>query len=406
MSSEARELARRIVEDIAASHAATAPTAPAAATSDPATDEDHQVVDPEPAAPMSPARAAARRIVDEVFAAPPVPSTDASSPAAETLAEEPPPVPAAETLAEEPPPVLAAETLAEESPPVPGAGALAEDPLPVPAADEPSTEAPLAEGPATVPATTTGTPPDHVVVDVTDEAVLQTPADAEPSVGEVGSEAAVRPDPMAVAARIVEDVLAAQRAAADAPAARDAELAPTEVARGFEPDALPPDALPPAALPPDEADADGPSWLEVSDEPVEPAHEDGPPPVPPEALAGHRVAPAPDNPPEPGSEPAAASAPQPTPETTAESIPEPVPEPTAERPPEPAAERPAEPTADPDAQPIPEVRPLDEEPTVALEFEEPSRAGRWLLMTVIGALGLAVLFPLAVAAIRQVLSMS
>jgi hypothetical protein len=36
----------------------------------------------------------------------------------------------------------------------------------------------------------------------------------------------------------------------------------------------------------------------------------------------------------------------------------------------------------------------------------PSRTGRWLLATILGAIALALLFPLAVAALRQVLALS
>ncbi len=377
MSSEARELARRIVEDVAASYSVP-PTAPAC---DPPADADDPDVAPEPVAPVSSARATARRIVDAVFAA--APSTDVTSSAAD------------ERPSEDPDPVLATDepghrsVLASGETDPTGDATIPEELFAThPAAKrepEGPSEADAPDGPADrersadvapsnpMPGAPTGPPPGDVVVDITDEAILETPAVAELPAGADGTDAAARPDPTVVAARIVEDVLAAQRAAdgaqmSDATASPEEPLDPgiaepavseeplgSDVAEPVATEATfaPPAAergIGPAAFPPGEVDVSEPGWLEVSDEHVEPAYQDGPPPVPPKALAG-------DQRPS-GTEPAA------------------------------------------------EVRPLDEELTVALEFEEPSRAGRWLLMTVIGAIGLAVLFPLAVAAIRQLLSMS
>jgi hypothetical protein len=51
---------------------------------------------------------------------------------------------------------------------------------------------------------------------------------------------------------------------------------------------------------------------------------------------------------------------------------------------------------------------IHDEPTTALEREErpPRRTGRWLLATILGAITLALLFPLTVAAVRALISLS
>jgi hypothetical protein len=51
---------------------------------------------------------------------------------------------------------------------------------------------------------------------------------------------------------------------------------------------------------------------------------------------------------------------------------------------------------------------IHDEPTAVLEQEErpPRRTGRWLLATILGAITLALLFPLTVAAVRALISLS
>ncbi len=77
-------------------------------------------------------------------------------------------------------------------------------------------------------------------------------------------------------------------------------------------------------------------------------------------------------------------------------------------PPPPPAEALA--AAGPVSRPVEDARlaaqPLEDEETRFVELDGPPRTGRWLLMTVIAALGLAVLFPLAIAALRQLAAMS
>jgi len=56
----------------------------------------------------------------------------------------------------------------------------------------------------------------------------------------------------------------------------------------------------------------------------------------------------------------------------------------------------------------PEPGPPPPDPTVTQRLEEdpPARTGRWVLVTLAAAIGLAVLFPLAIRALLQLLSMS
>ena len=83
-----------------------------------------------------------------------------------------------------------------------------------------------------------------------------------------------------------------------------------------------------------------------------------------------------------------------------------VPEPDG--PPPPPAEALA--AAEPVSRPVEEARlaaqPLEDEDTRFIDLDPPPRTGRWLLTTVIAALALAVLFPLAIAALRQLAAMS
>lgn len=82
--------------------------------------------------------------------------------------------------------------------------------------------------------------------------------------------------------------------------------------------------------------------------------------------------------------------------------------PDPDGPPPPPAEALA--AARPVSRPVEDARlaaqPLEDEETRFVELNGPPRTGRWLLMTVIAALALAVLFPLAVAALRQLAAMS
>lgn len=206
-------------------------------------------------------------------------------------------------------------------------------------------------------------------------------------------------DPRTIARRIVEQVLtehgerrrppagagapaADRRARPDTPAWRVARRLVAEVLAEHErhdqaPDP-PADAVPSAPIPPD---------------PV-------PPPVPPDPQP---PAPDPEPTPEPVPEP-----PVPDPQPVPDPVPPPTPEP---EPPEPEPARHAAPVDPPTLgdEPAPALADgpaTDGEVLVDVDLAGPPRTGRWLLTTVVGAVVLALLFPLAVAAVRDLVSLS
>jgi hypothetical protein len=152
----------------------------------------------------------------------------------------------------------------------------------------------------------------------------------------------------------------------------------------------------------------------------------GPPPLP----AALRAPESPAAAPAPGEVTAAEAVAEPPVSSGPAEHPEPIPEPIAEPAPAPARAAPAPPAVAPEtrmrelfaatAEPEDEATDPDAEPELVDASDAswsldgdltppgttPSRSGRWLLATILGAIALALLFPLAVAAIRQVLALS
>ena len=339
---DARAAARRIVEQVLADHAAMSETS---------------VTPTRPAVPDTPAWRAARRIVDEVLAAHGgglVSAAEGAALASVTDAEEgPPPVlvqleqATSEVVAQTVQRIVQREVAAESTRASgsfdPGSPEPRSSVTTAPPVDRGPTEVPSDPQPSPEPAPAAEPEPEAETEIVPELDDLEPePADPEPAHPTYGGDVDAPAD---VARRIVAEVLAA---------------------RASEPP--PQDTVPPPVRPQPP--------LEPSPEPLEPP----PPPVEPRPLPP--VEPRPIPPVEPRPEP---REPEPPPEPT-----EPEPEPVGVF---------AGPAAGRDLL-------VGEAPDHAVLPPPSRRTGRWLLATLLGAIALAWLFPLAVGALRDLVALS